>query len=85
MNFAQLLAQKKKKKKKGGYGSTVPAALAVLVVTFAMIRLVPGDPVQVIAGTNLDPQVAADLRDQLGLQRPDTGPVLRLSAQRSAG
>ncbi|GAA2638369.1 glutathione ABC transporter permease GsiC [Dactylosporangium fulvum] len=49
---------------------TVPAALAVLVITFAMIRLVPGDPVTVIAGTNLDPQVAADLRRQLGLDDP---------------
>jgi ABC-type dipeptide/oligopeptide/nickel transport system permease component len=49
---------------------TVPAAFAVLVITFAMIRLVPGDPVQVIAGTNLDPQVAAQLREQLGLNRP---------------
>ncbi|MEV0129673.1 ABC transporter permease [Dactylosporangium sp. NPDC050688] len=49
---------------------TVPAALAVLVITFAMIRLVPGDPVQVIAGTNLDPQVAEELREQLGLNEP---------------
>jgi ABC-type dipeptide/oligopeptide/nickel transport system permease component len=49
---------------------TVPAVLAVLVITFAMIRLVPGDPVQVIAGTNLDPQVAAQLREQLGLNDP---------------
>jgi glutathione transport system permease protein len=49
---------------------TVPAVLAVLVITFAMIRLVPGDPVQVIAGTNLDPQVAAELRRQLGLNDP---------------
>ncbi len=48
----------------------VPAVLAVLVITFAMIRLVPGDPVQVIAGTNLDPQVAAELRVQLGLDEP---------------
>jgi ABC-type dipeptide/oligopeptide/nickel transport system permease component len=49
---------------------TVPAALAVLLITFAMIRLVPGDPVQVIAGTNLDPQVAEELRQQLGLNDP---------------
>ncbi len=49
---------------------TVPAALAVLLITFAMIRLVPGDPVQVIAGTNLDPQVAEELREQLGLNDP---------------
>ena len=49
---------------------TVPAALAVLVITFAMIRLVPGDPVQVIAGTNLDPRVAEELRHQLGLDEP---------------
>lgn len=49
---------------------TVPAMLAVIVITFAMIRLVPGDPVQVIAGTDLDPAVAAQLRVQLGLDKP---------------
>jgi peptide/nickel transport system permease protein len=49
---------------------TVPAVLAVIVITFAMIRLVPGDPVQVIAGTDLDPAVAAQLRVQLGLDKP---------------
>lgn len=50
--------------------NTVPAVLAVIVITFAMIRLVPGDPVQVIAGISLDPAVAAQLRVQLGLDRP---------------
>ena len=49
---------------------TVPAVLAVIVITFAMIRLVPGDPVQVIAGDNLDPQALEQLRVQLGLDRP---------------
>jgi ABC-type dipeptide/oligopeptide/nickel transport system permease component len=49
---------------------TVPAVLAVIVITFAMIRLVPGDPVQVIAGTDLDPAVAEQLRVQLGLDKP---------------
>ncbi|WP_116998972.1 ABC transporter permease [Desertimonas flava] len=47
-----------------------PVAFAVLVVTFLMLRLVPGDPVQVIAGTTLDPDVAAELREQLGLDDP---------------
>lgn len=42
----------------------------MLVVTFLMIRLVPGDPVQVIAGTTLDPVVAERLREQLGLNAP---------------
>ncbi|HEX5994627.1 MAG TPA: ABC transporter permease, partial [Jiangellales bacterium] len=49
---------------------TVPAALAVLVITFLMLRLVPGDPVQVIAGATLDPVVAEQLREQLGLNDP---------------
>ena len=49
---------------------TAPAGLAVIVITFAMIRLVPGDPVQVMAGTDLDPAVAQQLRAQLGLDKP---------------
>ncbi len=49
---------------------TVPPPQAVLVITFLMLRLVPGDPVQVIAGATLDPAVAEQLREQLGLNDP---------------
>lgn len=47
----------------------VPAAFAVVVVTFLMIRLVPGDPVQVMAGTTLDPESTERIRAQLGLDK----------------
>lgn len=49
---------------------SVPALLGVLVVTFAIIHLVPGDPIDVLGGVNLDPAVAEQLREQLGLNRP---------------
>ncbi len=49
---------------------SVPALLGVLVVTFAIIHLVPGDPIDVLGGVNLDPVVAEQLREQLGLNRP---------------
>jgi len=49
---------------------SVPALLGVLVVTFAIIHLVPGDPIDVLGGVNLDPAVAEQLRERLGLNRP---------------
>ena len=48
----------------------LPVAFAVLVVTFAMLRLVPGDPVDVMAGSTMTPQVAAELKQELGLDKP---------------
>src|SRR5579884_726435 len=45
-------------------------AAAVIVVTFLMLHLVPGDPVRVILGPDVDPQHIAALRGQLGLDRP---------------
>jgi ABC-type dipeptide/oligopeptide/nickel transport system permease component len=48
----------------------IPVAFAVLVVSFAMLRLVPGDPVDVIAGATMTPEVAAELKRELGLERP---------------
>jgi ABC-type dipeptide/oligopeptide/nickel transport system permease component len=49
---------------------SIPVAFAVLVITFAMIRLVPGGPVDVIAGTTITPEVAAELKQELGLDKP---------------
>lgn len=47
------------------------AVLLVLVVaTFLMVRLVPGDPARRIAGQDASAQDIADLRESLGLNRP---------------
>ena len=61
--------------------AVVPVALAVIAATFAMIHLVPGDPVVVIMGVDADPQRIAEAREALGLDRADTVP--RLSGRRS--
>lgn len=49
--------------------AVVPVALAVIAATFAMIHLVPGDPVVVIMGVDADPQRIAEAREALGLDR----------------
>lgn len=50
--------------------AAVPVVLAVITATFAIIHLVPGDPVQVIMGVDADPQRIAEARQALGLDRP---------------
>ena len=44
--------------------------LAVSLVTFALGRFGPGDPVQVILGARYEEETANRLREQLGLNRP---------------
>ncbi|MHC2620557.1 peptide/nickel transport system permease protein [Bradyrhizobium huanghuaihaiense] len=49
---------------------TIPTLLLVAVGVFALVRLIPGDPVQVMLGDAADPAQAAQLRAQLGLDQP---------------
>lgn len=44
--------------------------LLISVVTFAVVQVVPGDPAQLILGTEAPLEALADLRAQLGLDRP---------------
>ncbi len=44
--------------------------LGVAVVAFALLHLVPGDPVRVALGTRFDPETYAALRERAGLDRP---------------
>ena len=52
----------------------VPSALLVLllasILVFAVIRLVPGDPVDTLAGPDATPESRAAIRTELGLDRP---------------
>ena len=43
---------------------------SVIVLVFLLVRLIPGDPVKVILGTEATPEAAAALRDQLNLDKP---------------
>ena len=49
---------------------TIPTLLLVAVAVFVLIRLIPGDPAQVMLGDAADPAQAAQLRAQLGLDQP---------------
>jgi dipeptide transport system permease protein len=52
-------------------GLVLPAFLGVTILTFALIHLIPGDPVLLIAGERgIDPERHAELRAQMGLDRP---------------
>ncbi|MFC0711717.1 ABC transporter permease subunit [Azorhizophilus paspali] len=52
-------------------GLLIPTFLGVTLLTFTLIRLIPGDPVEVMMGERrLDPQMHAEAMHQLGLDRP---------------
>jgi dipeptide transport system permease protein len=49
----------------------IPTFLGVTIVAFALIRLIPGDPIQVFAGERgIDPERHARLMAEYGLDRP---------------
>lgn len=48
----------------------VPMLAGVLVVTFALLQLVPGDPVAVLLGDQATPEQIAQMRLDLGLDQP---------------
>jgi ABC-type dipeptide/oligopeptide/nickel transport system permease component len=48
----------------------VPTTAGALVLVFFLMRVLPGDPAAAMLGTNATPQAVADLRSQLGLDRP---------------
>jgi len=50
--------------------TTIPTILIVAVAVFLLVRLIPGDPVQVMLGDAADPAQVALLKQQLGLDRP---------------
>jgi peptide/nickel transport system permease protein len=47
----------------------IPTALVVSLLVFAMIRLIPGDPVSLMLGDTGDPALAQEMRTQLGLDQ----------------
>jgi peptide/nickel transport system permease protein len=50
--------------------AAVPVALAVATVVFALVHLVPGDPVELLLGEGARAADVAELRRRLGLDRP---------------
>ncbi len=51
--------------------TVIPTFIGITLVAFALIRLVPGDPIEVMVGErNLDPDMHAALVHRLGLDMP---------------
>ena len=51
-------------------GLLLPTFFGVTLLTFALIRLIPGDPVEVMMGERrLDPQAHAEAMQRLGLDK----------------
>lgn len=52
-------------------GLLIPTFFGITLITFALIRLIPGDPVEVMVGERtLDPQMHAAALHRLGLDKP---------------
>ena len=50
--------------------STIPVLLGISLLLFFMLRMLPGDPAQVLAGLMATPDEVELIRHQLGLDRP---------------
>lgn len=48
----------------------VPVLLGVTLLTFAIAQVTPGDPVQLALGTEAEPDLVEEIRDELGLNDP---------------
>jgi ABC-type dipeptide/oligopeptide/nickel transport system permease component len=48
----------------------VPVLIGVSIVVFAMVRLIPGDPAQIMAGQAATQEVVQSIRESLGLDQP---------------
>jgi peptide/nickel transport system permease protein len=49
---------------------TLPTLLIVAIMVFFLVRMIPGDPAQLILGDSASPEELANLRANLGLDQP---------------
>ncbi|GAB5471091.1 MAG: ABC transporter permease [Rhodospirillales bacterium] len=49
---------------------TLPVLFGVSVITFILVRSIPGDPVRVLLGPRAKPSIIAAVREQYGLDEP---------------
>ncbi len=49
---------------------SVPVLFGVLLFGFLLLQLVPADPAAIIAGPTASPELIAEIRKDLGLDRP---------------
>src|SRR5581483_546503 len=57
--------------------SALPVLLIVSLITFGMMRLIPGDPSAIIGGLSATPEQLAQIRRDLGLDEPFTVQLVR--------
>jgi peptide/nickel transport system permease protein len=50
--------------------SLIPVLLGISLIVFFLLRLIPGDPAATLLGTHATPTAMAELRAQLGLDKP---------------
>ena len=50
--------------------TVIPTLIGVVIVTFLLTRVLPGDPAVYFAGPAATPQSIAEIRKTLGLDRP---------------
>lgn len=48
----------------------IPVLLGISVVTFSMLRLIPGNPAQIMLGEHATQEAVAEIRERLGLDEP---------------
>lgn len=48
----------------------IPILLGMTIIVFSMLHLAPGDPIDLIVGPNVTPEVRENIRHQYGLDRP---------------
>ncbi len=48
----------------------IPVLIGISIVTFAMLRLIPGDPARVMLGERATEEAVAEIRARLGLDQP---------------
>jgi peptide/nickel transport system permease protein len=51
-------------------GQTIPVIVGVVIISFVLTRALPGDPAAYFAGAAADEESIAQIREQLGLDRP---------------
>src|ERR1700688_2918054 len=57
--------------------TVIPTLIGVVIVTFLLTRVLPGDPAVYFAGPAATPQSIAEIRKSLGLDRPLPDQFLR--------
>ena len=67
-------------------GLLIPTFFGVTLLAFALIRLIPGDPVEVMMGERrVDPQMHAEAMHRLGLDKPLPAQYLDYISQLAQG